>query len=286
MNGVVHERQLGNVRSLTDVEHIAAHGTVGIDVVDVAAVVGDIAHGHLLAPLIHEALGVPGDDAVPVGEVANNLSFLGAAVLVLEGEAISGRSHCGWCTAELNALEVEIAAVHPCVCHMEFTLNNGLGAVCSLFTGDGETVGDIQGLDFVRRSRHLEEDLCIGGLDGVQEGFRGGNLREGAHVGSGPGINLATGCGEVVESEHVFLCRIQTVNGGCCSRLVGIGKGFGAQLGVCAGKGVFDAVHVKVVGDFLGPCQGYAGGGPCSYLEEKVVLYRKGLEGLFIDCHL
>ena len=279
---VVHEGEALHGRGLADVEDVAAHGTVGVDVVDVAAVVQHVPEHHVVAPLVDETLRVVRDHAVLVGDVADVLVLQRAAVLVLDGEAEAGRSRGGGTAVELDAFEVQVGARGPGVGEVEFTLDDRLGAVGGLLTEEGEAVGDIEGLDVVRGTFHLEEDLRAGGLDGVQEGVQAGHLRGAVHVGRRPGIHLAAARGEEIEGEHVFRGWIQAVHRRGCRGDVGSAQGHGPG-GIGARRAVFDAVHIGKVLHFLGPRQGHAGGGPVGNLQEEVVLHGESLEGLVVD---
>ena len=282
---VVHEGELVHGRGLADVEDVAAHGAVGVDVVDVVAVVGHLTQHHVVAPLVDETLGVVRDHAVLVGDVADVLVLHGTAVLVLDGETVTGRSEGGGTAVELDAFEVQVGARRPVVGEMELAIDDRLGAVGTLLTEEREAVGDVQGPDFIRGAVHLQEDLRTGGLDGVQEGVRGGHFRRSVHVRRRPGIHLAAARGEIVEGEHVFRGRGQAAHRGDGRVDVGGGERHGAG-GIFTRQPVFDPVHIDIVRDVLGPREGHAGGGTVGDFQEEVVLHREGLEGLLQEAHL
>ena len=284
-DGVADEAQALDGRGLADVEHVAAHGTVGVDVVDVATVVQDIAQHHVVAPFIDETLGVVGDDAVLVGDVADVLVLEGTAILVLDGETETGRTGGGGTAIQLDAFEVEVRTGRPGIGEVELALDDGLGAVGGLFTVDAETIGDVQRLDVVRRAFHLEEDLRTGGLDRVQQGVQGRYGGGGTHVGRRPGIHLAAGGAEVIEREHVLGRSTQAVDGrGRSCDLTGAQRV--AAQGIRAGETVFDAVHLGIVRDILGPIEGHGVRIAGRDFQEQVVLDGEGLEGLLQEADL
>ena len=158
-DGVVYEAEALYGGCLTDVEHVTAYGAVFVDLADLAAVVTYIAEHHSFAPLIDETLGVVGNDAVLVGDVADDFTVLGASVLVLDGKAESRRSGSCGSAVKADILEVQVLAV-PGVCNMELTCEHRHVAVGVKFARERETGGNIHGLNVVRRTFQLKVKLC------------------------------------------------------------------------------------------------------------------------------
>ena len=252
---------------------------------DVAAVIGHGAQHHVVAPFVDETLGVIGDDAVLVSDVADVLVLEGAAVLVLDGETETGRTGGGRTAVQLDAFEIQACARRPAVGKVEFALDDGLGAVGGLFTVDAESVGDVQRLDVVRGTFHLEEDLRTGGLDRVQQGVQRRDGRGPGHIGHGPGIHLAAGSAQVIQSEHIFGRGAQAVDDrGCGCDLIGAQRV--AAQGIRTGETIFDAVHLGIVRDVLGPIEGHGVRIAGRDFQEEVVLDGEGLEGLLQEADL
>ena len=284
-DGVVDKGELGHAGSAADVEDIAATGTIGVDIGDFAAVVHHVTQHHGLAPLIHETLAVAGDDAVLVGDVANGLAVYGAAILVLDGKAEAGRTGSGRAAVELDTLEIDIGA-GPGIGELEFALQDGLGTIGGFLTHQGEAGPDFHGLDIVRGTFHLQEDLGALRLHGVLEGVHGGNLGEAFGGRSGPGIHLAAAGAEEVEGEHILLAGFQTVDGSCSGHNLVGGEGVGCHYLVGAGEGDLDAVYFLEIGHVLAPGEAYAGSLTVGHLHIKVILDGEGLEGLAVFGHL
>ena len=280
-NGVVHKAELLDGRGAADVEDVTAAGTVGIDAGDFAAVIGHVAQEHRLAPFVDETLEETGNHAVLVADVANLLVVHGAAILVLDGKPVAGRGQGGGSAAQFHIFK-GYAVAGPGVGELEFALDHRFGAVHRFLTHQGEAGLDVQRAHLVGGSFRLEEDLGALGLDGVLEGIQRGDLGEALGGRRGPGIHLAAGSGQIEEDEHVLGARIQAFDGSRSRGLLIGREGLGAQDLVGAGKRIFDAVHVQVIGHVLGPGQGEAGSGAGGHLQEEVVLDGEGLEGLAV----
>ena len=246
---------------------------------DVAAVVRDIAQHHVVAPFIHEALGVVRDHAVLVGDVADVLVLHRAAVLVLDGETETGRTGGGRTAVELDALEIEVGARSPGVGEVEFALDHRLGTVGGFFTEQREAVGDVQRPDVIRGAFHLEEDLGARGLDRIEQRFRGIDLGRPTDVRRRPGVHLAAAGGEIVQREDILRGSIQTVDGRRSATDLRIGEGVGFG-GISPGQAIFDPVDLLEVRHFRGPGQGDGIHGTSGDFQEEVVLHGKSLEGL------
>ena len=285
-DGVVHKGEGVHGGSLTDVEHVTTHGAVLVDVGNLAAVVEHIAQYHIVAPFIHQALGVARDDAVLIGNVADVLALGGTAVLVLEGEAVSGGAQRGGIAVEFHRFKVQGRTGHPGVGYMEFTVDDRLGTGGILFTHDGETTCDIQGSNLIRRAFQLQEHLGTCGLEGVGEAVQAVHLREAFGGRSGPGIHLTAAGAQVIEGKHILLAGIQAIHGGGGSGNFLGGKVVGCRSFIGTGEGYLDAVHIGIIGHFLAPGQGNAGGGAGGDFQVQVVLHGKGLEGLVVFGHL
>ena len=276
---VVHEGEALQRGGLTDVEDISADSTVRVDVVDVTAVIRDMAQHHVVAPFIHEALGIVRDHAVLIGDVADVLVLHRTTVLVLDGETETGRAGGGRTAVELDALEIEVGARSPGVGDVELALDHRFGAVGGFLTEQGKAVGDIQRLDIVRGAFHLEEDLGTRGLDRVQERFRGIDLGRSVDVRRGPGVHLTAAGREVVQREDVLRGSIQTVDGRRAGTDLRSGERVGSG-GISPGQAIFDPVDLLEVRHFRGPGQGDGAHGTSGDFQEKVVLHGESLEGL------
>ena len=259
---VIHKLQGLGSGSLTDVKHITAYGSVGIDVVDFAAVVNHISQNHIVAPLVHETLGIVGDDTVLVGDIADILAFHGTAVLVLDSETEAGRTGGGGCTAEFHGLEVEVVTGFPVIGNMEFTLDHGLGTVRRLFADEGETAGDIHGLNGIGRAFHLQEDLGTGGLQRIEQRFAAGNCGKYRKIRRRPGIHLAAAGTQVHEGKDIFRAGLQAFHHREARSDLGLREGMGKDNLIGPGKGHFNTVHLHIVRHFSAPCERYRVGTP------------------------
>ena len=284
-NRIVDEGNRLDGRGLANIEDIAAHGTVLVDVEEVAAVVQDVAQHHGFAPFIQETLGVVRNDAVLVGNVADILSILGTAVLVLEGETETGRRSSRRRTVKGHVLEEQVLSV-PGIGDMEFTRQDGAVSVGIQLTDERETGGNIHRFDIIRRTFQFQVNLGTGSLDRTLQAGQAVHRSKGGHIRSGPGIELAAGGTLEEEDELILGSRFQTGNDGRSGSDVVRRQVVSLFALLVAGQAIDDTVNVGVVGHFLAPGKGY---GRCRTIREfqkEVVLYGKGLDGLAIEGHL
>ena len=284
-NRIVDEGNGLDGRGLADVKDITAHGTVLVDIQEVAAVVQDVAQHQGFAPFIQETLGVIRNDAIPIGNVADILSFLGSAVLVLEGETETGR-RCGRRrTVEGNVLEEQVLSV-PGIGDMEFTRQDGAVSVGIQLTDERETGGNIHCFDIIRRAFQFQVNLGTGSLDGALQGGQAVHRGKHRHIRSGPGIELTAGGTLEEEDELILGSRFQTGNDGSGGSDVVRRQVVSLFALLVAGQTIDDPVNVGVVGHFLAPGKGYGRCRTVRKFQEEIVLDGKGLDGLAIEGHL